>query len=175
MSRFLDIDIESGSHVKFYIPGATCQTSFLIFSSILIAEVRRGHPGWKFLHHRLTTYPVRTSFWYPEYFLTISWIFARDKTNAIGHPGLFIIKIYFLLSLFMTSQDEMRIRVRDRQHHWGRRELRTEAEPWQRRTMGGDKIKLTSDCSSGQSINGEHFLLRLCKDPFKTYDDVTEG
>ena len=50
--------------------------------------------------------------------------------------------------------------------------LWAEAEPWQRRTMGGHKIKLTSDWASGQSVNAEHFLLWLCKisstDPFKT-------
>ena len=33
-----------------------------IFSSILIAEVRRGHPGCKILHYRLTPYPEKTPF-----------------------------------------------------------------------------------------------------------------
>ena len=36
-------------------------------------------------------------------------------------------------------------------------------ETWQRRTVGGDKIELTSGWSSGQSISGEHFFLRICK------------
>ena len=31
-------------------------------------EVRRGHPGCKILHHRLTPYPEITPFCYPEYF-----------------------------------------------------------------------------------------------------------
>ena len=39
---------------KILQPGCPRLTSFLIFSSILIAEVRRGHPGCKILHHRLT-------------------------------------------------------------------------------------------------------------------------
>ena len=61
--------------------------------------------------------------------------------------------------------------TRDSQHQWGNRDP-SSADPWQRRTMGGDKIKLTSDWASGQSVNAEHFLLWLCKisstDPFKT-------
>ena len=45
----------------------------VIFSSILIAEVRQGHPGCKILHHCLTPYPEKphSAIWnifkkYPE-------------------------------------------------------------------------------------------------------------
>ncbi len=43
-------------------------------------------------------YPIRTTFYYPEYFYKICLIFARDKTNAVGHPGLPFIspnKVWF--------------------------------------------------------------------------------
>ena len=50
--------MESGGDVKFYSPGA---------------------PVW---HHRLTPYPEITLLCSPEYFLKISWIFARAKTKA---------------------------------------------------------------------------------------------
>ena len=63
MGSFLGM--ESGGDVKFYSPGAPVSPHF---SSILIAEVRRGHPGCKILHHRLTPYPEITPFCYPEYF-----------------------------------------------------------------------------------------------------------
>ena len=55
------LGIESGRDVKFSF-------SSFSFSSIWRNEVLWGQMGPKILHPRLTPYPERTSFCYPEYF-----------------------------------------------------------------------------------------------------------
>ena len=74
--------MESGGDEIFYSPSDLRNENWWENVPILIAEVRRGHLGCKILHHHLTPYPEITSFRYPEFFLKISWIFARAKTKA---------------------------------------------------------------------------------------------
>ena len=80
-------------------------------------EVRRGRPGCKMLHHCLTPYPEITPFWYPEYFLKISWIFARAKTKAPEWTALPLLAEDMILVMILMNS-VIWIDHRSRSHYW---------------------------------------------------------